>query len=1262
MGKSMKARALYDALRALEEKAKNAYTRQNGRYSRREVARQVDGHDSSLSRRLTEWLASDWEKAKTPRLDSSEQLIKAVKLWSKWAGEYFDERWWRTLLDQAQPSRSPLPSVRTPESAFTEHNAWIEQHILPARLLDRENELRELTDFCADAELSGASAYVWWQAGPWAGKSALVSEFVLRHRPDKAEIVSYFVTDRLGRNSREDFLETVTRQLASLAGRDAKTTRIRPEGFPELCQAAAEACRDRGRHLVLLVDGLDEDQGATSGGLSIAALLPRNPPAGMRIVVIGRPSPPVPDDVPPDHPLRDSGIVRTLAPWPHTTGISILARRELRQLLDDEQVGVPLLGLLVAARGSLTATDLACLVGIRPYQVDRLLRGITGRSFIPDTQGRVLVSDLPTGEHPHALGHEELRREALSALGDMTKFEERLHAWAEGYRTKGWPSDTPSYLLYDYPRMLHSTGDSERLTEIVLDPRRQGALLKRASLDTAFSEIELSAQMVRHRQPDNLRDLAAFAACYTILTERSRALPPNLPVAFARLGHPQRAIKFALAAPHPVLKAVYLAKVARALVGTDDQHATQAAQKAACWAARARKESLPQNGDEYDAEVAIGEAAVALIAVNDHKQGLELLTSLSASAWSEGEALRCVATTEAALTARAHNPELAEKLLNQAEQYADEVASSSPSNPSAPVAAWAAVAVAVDDARAAQLYERISQYARAFPSKLLACVVHAAAASALVANRPEQANSLAQQAARNLEHALCSPEALPSTDAADLAIFLDDMLTYVVRALVDTGSVDDARQLVARVPETRRTDLLGMEVGNDAYALIAEALGDLEEESSAETLAKQACSLAEQNRLTEANSRLSQSLEALGSSQPGVQPREAWLIPLCTALAAMGRHAESAQLARSLRGPAEQVQALAASAVSTAAAGRFSDARRLACEAADRTRVLKSADPSSFLDGALGMNVTDAMGAAAQALAHAGEKDRALSLVEETGSTDSDTRRRTLVAVASGLRSHNPVTAVDFIDRERERLLVADASRRDLQGRIAKISELLVALNNVDAKCADRLRQAVKQVWSTLRASKTPLDSEDFLALFLLGARHQSKSAHSTLTTWGQNRANVPPWHLPIAAIAIAYAALGDYEAARNSVNNLHASYDRAEAFAAVAGYLTRTPAGIREVSGSTGTAFSQTCRSLALSQIPPDTAQTIQAAVSFTTAALAGDGWYHALPILARIAPSAVERVQDIVFTHRDLKTENAPTYPHRGDEDLTGTQDSAW
>jgi hypothetical protein len=131
--------------------------------------------------------------------------------------------------------------------------------------------------------------------------------------------------------------------------------------------------------------------------------------------------------------------------------------------------------------------------------------------------------------------------------------------------------------------MLHSADDVQRLTSIVLDPHRQQALRERASLDTAFADIELTAQTVRRQRPGGGVGRAGGASS-TVLAERARALPPGVPVAFARLGHARRAMDLALVAPSPAEKAVRLASVTRVLDSISDPHAVQAAAAAARWA------------------------------------------------------------------------------------------------------------------------------------------------------------------------------------------------------------------------------------------------------------------------------------------------------------------------------------------------------------------------------------------------------------------------------------------------------------------------------------------------------------------------------------------------------------------------------------------------------------------------------------------------------------------------------------------------------
>src|SRR6185437_11149495 len=102
-------------------------------------------------------------------------------------------------------------------------SAYVQQvrRIAPPELVGREAALAELAGFCLDQD---RGPYVWWQAGPWAGKSALLSTFVLRPPPKvagEARIVSFFITAGLAaQDTREAFTQVLLEQLAELTGRE----------------------------------------------------------------------------------------------------------------------------------------------------------------------------------------------------------------------------------------------------------------------------------------------------------------------------------------------------------------------------------------------------------------------------------------------------------------------------------------------------------------------------------------------------------------------------------------------------------------------------------------------------------------------------------------------------------------------------------------------------------------------------------------------------------------------------------------------------------------------------------------------------------------------------------------------------------------------------------------------------------------------------------------------------------------------------------
>ncbi|HEV2259642.1 MAG TPA: DUF4062 domain-containing protein, partial [Streptosporangiaceae bacterium] len=446
-------------------------------------------------------------------------------------------------------------------------SAYLEQvrQIAPARLEGRDVELAELAGFCAG---SGRGPYAWWRAPAWAGKSALLSWFVL-HPPPGVAVLSFFITARYkGQDDRTAFIDAVTEQLAALLGEP-------PPGY--LAEAARERhllvwlARAAEQGLVLVVDGLDEDRGVTSGpdAYSIAALLPARPPPGLSIIVAGRPDPPIPDDVPDDHPLRDPGVVRELAPSPAAGVVRSDMQRELKRLLHGGHTEQDLLGLVTAGGGGLAARDLAELTGAEVYGIEETLRTVAGRSFA----SRAGSWQPGTAPPVYVLGHEELQAAAAAALGPgrVERYRERLHGWAEDYRARGWPVETPEYLLRGYFRLLLETADLLRLAECATDRVRHDRMLDISGGDAAaLAEItDVQDLMLRLRAYD-LPVLARLNVHRGRLAERNAHIPAGLPAAWASIGYLDRAEALARSIPDLGRRAAALAALARAVAGAGD--------------------------------------------------------------------------------------------------------------------------------------------------------------------------------------------------------------------------------------------------------------------------------------------------------------------------------------------------------------------------------------------------------------------------------------------------------------------------------------------------------------------------------------------------------------------------------------------------------------------------------------------------------------------------------------------------------------------
>jgi tetratricopeptide (TPR) repeat protein len=412
-------------------------------------------------------------------------------------------------------------------------SSYLEQvrRIAPSALIGRAAELAELAAFCSD---DAGHAYGWWRAPAWAGKSALLSWFVL-HPPPGIKVVSFFITARHHRqNDRKAFVDNVLEQLAELL-----KYRGLPPGLTDstheahligMLSAAAAACRQSGERLVLVVDGLDEDRGVTvmPDSYSIAGILPRQPPSQLKIVVSSRSDPPLPQDVPEDHPLRGSCRTWDLQQSAHADIVRADAERDLKRMVTTGGVERDILGFVAAAGSGLSIRDLTELINEDEWLVTDHLSSFTGRTF-----RRV--------DATYALAHEEMQPTAARLLGTRLRdYQQRLHEWAEHYHQLSWPAGTPDYLLRGYFRTTHR--DLARMVRYATDADRHDRMLDHTGGDTVALEETLQAQeaLLAVAEAD-LPAMCRLALHRGDLEERNAKLPLGLPRLWAAVGNIDRA-------------------------------------------------------------------------------------------------------------------------------------------------------------------------------------------------------------------------------------------------------------------------------------------------------------------------------------------------------------------------------------------------------------------------------------------------------------------------------------------------------------------------------------------------------------------------------------------------------------------------------------------------------------------------------------------------------------------------------------------------
>jgi hypothetical protein len=446
------------------------------------------------------------------------------------------------------------------------------RRLAPTALQDREAELAELRDFCLRP--SGES-YIYWSGTAWAGKTALLATFVLAPVLPGVTFVPFFI--RAGdQDDYQAFLRVVTRQLGVFLGEVPPSDPSHAD-FDSILGAAAEKCRQTSGRLVLVVDGLDEDWYASRTKPrrrpSIASLLPEQPPGGMRVIVSGRPNPPIPDDVPDGHPLLDPAIVRDLKPSSSARLSERQAKRDLTDMLEESPLSRQLLGLIVAAETGLSIQSMAELTSKNVWEIEKRLGTVSGRVL-----HRLAEDSWTTGEPDggYQLAHIDLRELARNLLGrDLGQHRQRLSVWAQEYRGLGWPAYTPEYLLRGYFRMLREASDTDEMVACAVDAVRQDRMLDMSGGEVAaLDEIAQAQDAVLANVIAGTMDLPPLVLLgmrHCDLTWSSEHIPVMLPAAWARLGRHERAKSLAYSEPREPGRLLALAQLAQTFISAGDE-------------------------------------------------------------------------------------------------------------------------------------------------------------------------------------------------------------------------------------------------------------------------------------------------------------------------------------------------------------------------------------------------------------------------------------------------------------------------------------------------------------------------------------------------------------------------------------------------------------------------------------------------------------------------------------------------------------------
>jgi len=404
----------------------------------------------------------------------------------------------------------------------------------PTKLLNRENELQILCDFCKNE-----SGYFMIQAPAWFGKSALLSWYFL-YPPLNTEVVGFFVTKGEALWSDGNAFEiSIKEQLRNLLERcEGQGYNFASLTLLALLEYTAKTVGEAGKRLVLIIDALDEDRSAERELSYILARLPKNNVPNLVIILSCRPNPNMQDIVGLDvnHPVRHCPV-HLLEQSPHAIAQKEIAAKALEEICDKGQDFIDIIALMVVAEGGLSASDLSELTGVLNFKITRLFDNQdTGRTFrIVAAENIPHFADSPKR---YVFGHDEIRRQAESGFvdGNATLYLEYLRKWCANYAEINWPWNTPHYLMTDYLMLLANNQQWVNLADVLIDHDFLSHVSQVCLSCSLYFQLinETIDALSKAKNVDFLR-IGLLSESRALLALRDSNIPTELPILFANI-------------------------------------------------------------------------------------------------------------------------------------------------------------------------------------------------------------------------------------------------------------------------------------------------------------------------------------------------------------------------------------------------------------------------------------------------------------------------------------------------------------------------------------------------------------------------------------------------------------------------------------------------------------------------------------------------------------------------------------------------------